>query len=151
MFDFFLLLMHEINMTTTNLIYFVMGLLVYHLIMSLVDHDDIIKQFHMKATELYEYFRSLEEYDSVSFRNLYNKVIIRSISILALNGSLKFKSLDFIDREISLITELSNRNEARTIADSCKTFIEDIHKLSSDSKRKIGLAKVLSVFRGRKK
>lgn len=151
MFDFFLLLMHEINMTTTNMIYFAMGLLVYHLIMSLVDQDDIIKQFHMKATELYEYFRSLEGHNSVSFNNLYNKIIIRSISIMALNGDLKFKSLDFIDREISLIAEISDKNQARMIADSCKSFIEDIHKLNSDLKKKKGFVKVLSTFRGRKK
>lgn len=151
MFDFFLLLMHEINMTTTNMIYFIMGLLVYHLIMSFIDHDDVIKQFHMKATELYEYFRSLDKYDNFIFNNLYNKVIIRSISILALNGSLKFKNLEFIDREISLISEISDRNEAKLISDSCKNFIEDIHRLNSENKRKAGLAKVLSIFKWKKK
>lgn len=135
MADIFLLILHDLNMTTTNILYFIFGVVITTLVHSALSGDDVIKIFHSKASELYDSFGYFG-IDRNDLMALYNKLIIRSISILALNGEINYKSYDFIDNEVAKIVGLS-RESATILCDTSKRFLVEIQAIRDrESSRK---------------
>lgn len=127
MIDIFLLILHDLNMTTTNILYFIFGVVITTLVHSAFNKDDVVKIFHSKASELYDSFGYFG-IDRNNLMALYNKLIIRSISILALNGEINYKSYEFIDNEVAKITGLS-RESATILCDTSKRFLVEMQTI----------------------
>lgn len=149
MLELFLQVLNELNMTTTNLLYFISGIGITVIANLIFSREDIVKIFHQKATALYDMY-AFYDVDRQLLMPLYNKVIIRSISIMALNGSLSFKTYDFIDREVALIHDL-NKEQAGMLINATKNFLDEVIELRRIHSSKDFFSNITNIVLKRKK
>lgn len=149
MIELLLTILNELNMTTTNFLYFSFGVITVMIYHFTTAKDELIKIFHQKASALYESYNFFG-IERTSLMGLYNKVIIRSIAMMALNGSLTFKTYDFVDREVALISGLSKEN-ATLLVNSTKTFLDEVIDLQVSYHNSGILSRISNIFSKRKK
>lgn len=124
MIDLLFEIMHEINMTTSNLIYFISGALVYLLVDRIFHRDDPVLWLYTSATDLFNSIRPLIDADK-SVLNVYNETLIRSICILAMNGTFATRDLLFIDNACTSMSALT-ADQRRIVKEHHIAFIDKV-------------------------
>lgn len=117
-------ILHEVNMTTSNLIYLFLGGAIFFIIEKLNKKEDKIVWLYMSAVDFYNSLRTYLALDP-NLLSLYNNILIRSICILAMDGEFAKKETTFINNDITNLDNIDDQSK-EIIRVRCNEFITKV-------------------------
>lgn len=106
MFDLIIDLLHELNISTTNLLYFVFGMIMVGIIEKVFKREDKMLWLYTASNDFYNSIRQFSVIDR-EILNLFNLILIRSVCILAMDGVFAKKDNNFIRDALNNVNNLS--------------------------------------------